>query len=193
MVVTNDVTLPSFDELSMDEVNLSAATLLTAAPYVGKMCEGVNNEFILCRQELNDPRPCLLVGKQVTACAMEVFRRIKDECLEEFKQYQNCVDKSSGNFAYRHCRKTQAVFDNCMQDKLCVERPDFGYFCRGRIHTSPRKAPPPPPCPCRSEVPDATPSLPDDHPRIPPRFNGRSYFMYEWYAYVCICNYWRHF
>lgn len=179
MVITKDVTLPEYSQLNVDEVNMSTTTLISAAPFIGKQCEAINNEFMLCRQELNDPRPCLDLGKRVTACAMEVLTRIKKECLDEFKQYANCVDKSSGDFGYRHCRKTQEVFDYCMKDRLCVLRPEFGYFCRGRVHTSHRKPPPAPPCPCHPKVPDATPSLPDCKPRPPPRFGGRLYWIFE--------------
>ncbi|KAM3960504.1 NADH dehydrogenase [ubiquinone] 1 alpha subcomplex subunit 8 [Aphomia sociella] len=179
MVITNEVDLPEFSALNVPEVNLSTATLMSAAPYLGKACESINNEFMLCRQELNDPRSCLELGKRVTACTMEFFRRLKKNCLEEFNQYANCVDKSSGDYSFRHCRKTQSILDNCMWEKLCMARPDFGYFCRGRIHSSSRKPPPAAPCPCHPNVPDATPSLPDCKPRPPPRFGSRFYWMTE--------------
>ncbi|XP_050551458.1 NADH dehydrogenase [ubiquinone] 1 alpha subcomplex subunit 8-like [Spodoptera frugiperda] len=176
MVVTEDVTLPDFEDLETDEVKLSTGVLLTASAFIGKQCEGVNNEFVLCRQEYNDPRACLEVGKQVTACAKEVLKRIRKECCQEFNQYANCVDKSSRNYTFRHCRRTQAVFDNCMRSRLCLLRNDFGYFCRGRIHKSTSDPPEPPPCPCHPKVDDATPSLPDCKPRKPARFGGRLYW-----------------
>lgn len=179
MVVTKEVDLPQFQALTVDEVNLSASALMTAAPYVGIQCEGVNTEFMLCRQETKDARACVDLGKKVTYCAMQVFKNIKKGCLEEFNQYLNCIDKSSGDFGYRHCRKTQKVFDNCMEDKLCVKRPDFGYFCRGRVHKTGSKPPPPPPCPCYPKVPDATPSLPDCKERPPPRFGSRFFWVLE--------------
>ena len=179
MVITNDVNLPTFEELDTDEVNMSTSTLISASPFIGKMCEGVNNEFVLCRQEMNDPRPCRFLGKQVTACAMAVLCRIKNECLHEFKQYANCVDKSSGEYSLRHCRRTQKVFDDCMKEKACVTRPDFGYFCRGRVHSSKSPGPPDPPCPCHPQVDDATPGLPDCKVRIKPRFGGRLYWTTE--------------
>lgn len=178
MVITKDVTLPTIEDLEIDEVNMSTATLMSASPYIGKQCEGVNNEFILCRQEQNDPRPCLGLGKQVTACAMGVLKCIKKDCLHEFKQYSNCVDKSSGDYSFRHCRRTQKVFDKCMKDKVGVERPEFGYFCRGRVHSSPSATLPSPPCMCPKE-PDATPGLPDSKARIPARFGGRLYWTIE--------------
>ncbi|XP_049704605.1 NADH dehydrogenase [ubiquinone] 1 alpha subcomplex subunit 8 [Helicoverpa armigera] len=176
MVVTKEVEIPDFEELKTDEVKVSTAVLMSASVYIGKQCEGVNNEFMLCRQEQNDPRPCLEVGKQVTACGKEVLRRIKNDCLEEFNQYANCIDKSSGDYSLRHCRRTQAVFDYCMKERQCVLRPEFGYFTRGRVHTTEMDELPAPPCPCHPKVEDATPGLPDCKPRKPPRFGGRLYW-----------------
>ncbi|XP_052744024.1 NADH dehydrogenase [ubiquinone] 1 alpha subcomplex subunit 8-like [Bicyclus anynana] len=179
MVITNGVKLPEFSELTVDECELSTATLMSAAPYVGKHCEAVNNEFMLCRYENKDPRPCVEIGKKVTACTMQLFKHIKDNCKLEFNQYANCIDKSSGNYTFHNCRKTQAVFDACMDEKLCMNRPAFGYFCRARIHHSPTSPPPPEPCPCAPKVPDPTPSLPDCKPRPPARFGNRLYWATE--------------
>ncbi|CAK1583712.1 unnamed protein product [Parnassius mnemosyne] len=179
MVVTEDVDLPSCSELTVPEVNLSTATLMSAGPYFGKDCEAINNEFMLCRYELDDPRACVNLGKKVTSCTMKFFKKVKENCLEEFNQYVNCVDKSSGNFSFSKCRTTQTVFDGCMKDKLNMERPDFGYFTRPRVHCSPSPAPESPPCPCYQKFPDATPSLPDWKPRPPARFGSRFYWMTE--------------
>lgn len=55
---------------------------------------------MLCKTEEDDPRRCLAEGKQVTACALDFFKKIKKQCHEEFKQYYNCIDKSSGDNAF---------------------------------------------------------------------------------------------
>lgn len=179
MVVTKNVKLPECNELMVPEVDLSTATLMSAGPHLGKECESVNNEFMLCRYERNDPRACLDLGRKVTACTLNFFKKVKKNCLEEFNQYSNCVDKSSGRFALRYCRTTQAVFDECMLTKLKMERPDFGYFTRARVHCSPSTAPSAPPCPCHKKYRDATPSLPDSRPRPPARFTSRYYHVTE--------------
>ncbi|XP_063387213.1 NADH dehydrogenase [ubiquinone] 1 alpha subcomplex subunit 8-like [Cydia fagiglandana] len=179
MVITKDVTLPECDELTVQEINLSTPMLMSAAPYLGKLCENLNNEFMLCRQETQDPRACVDLGKRVTFCALKVFRSIKAGCSKEFNQYAECIDKSSGDFSFEHCRKTQAVFDKCMKDQLCVDRPDFGYFCRGRVHKSSSEPLPGPPCPCVPRVKDPTPSLPDSKERKPARFGSRFWWMTE--------------
>lgn len=56
---------------------------------------------MLCRDELNDPRKCISEGKAVTSCAMNFFRQVKKSCAEEFMQYANCLDKSSGDYNYK--------------------------------------------------------------------------------------------
>ncbi|XP_053613724.1 NADH dehydrogenase [ubiquinone] 1 alpha subcomplex subunit 8-like [Plodia interpunctella] len=178
-MVSKEVNLPTYDELTVDELKLSTSTLMTAGPHLGKACESVNNEFMLCRQEFNDPRPCLELGRRVTACTWEFFKRVKANCEHEFNQFANCVDKSSGDFRYKSCRKTQTAFADCMDSKLCIKPPHFGYFTRARVHSSPSQAPEGPPCPCHPVVPDATPSLPDCKPRPPARFGGRLYWVTE--------------
>ena len=43
MVVTRDITLPSDEELTVQEVNVSTPGLRAAAFHMGKYCESVNN------------------------------------------------------------------------------------------------------------------------------------------------------
>lgn len=55
---------------------------------------------MLCRAEYpQDPRKCLQEGKEVTSCSLEFFRKMKQNCREEFEKYANCIDKSSCFFA----------------------------------------------------------------------------------------------
>lgn len=58
-------------------------------------------EYMLCKAELKDPRKCLQEGKAVTSCAMDFFRKVKKTCSEEFAQYANCLDKSSGDLHFK--------------------------------------------------------------------------------------------
>ncbi|XP_041985316.1 NADH dehydrogenase [ubiquinone] 1 alpha subcomplex subunit 8 [Aricia agestis] len=176
MVLTADVHLPEESELTVEEVNLSSATLRAGSFHLGKYCETVNNEFMLCRYEEKDPRKCINEGKAVTACTLEFFRKVKKVCLAEFNQYANCLDKSSGDHGLKHCRTTQGVYDKCMLDKLNLERPGFGYFTEVRVHDSKR---PKPPVEEKAVYPDATPALPDDVERKPARFGSRFYWMTE--------------
>lgn len=50
MVVTKDTFLPTEEELTVPEINLSGPALRAGAFHLGKYCEAQNNEFMLCRQ-----------------------------------------------------------------------------------------------------------------------------------------------
>lgn len=128
---------------------------------------------MLCRQELEDPRKCLNEGKEVTACSLEFFRMIKKWCHAEFTQYANCLDKSSSDLGYKHCRNTQQVYDKCVLDNLKVERPGYGYFCRAQIHDTKRPKPPEP----EKRVYYGTPAdLPPDEPTPKANYGTRTFF-----------------
>uniref|UniRef100_A0A1E1W489 NADH dehydrogenase [ubiquinone] 1 alpha subcomplex subunit 8 n=1 Tax=Pectinophora gossypiella TaxID=13191 RepID=A0A1E1W489_PECGO len=176
MVLTADIHLPEESELTVPEINLSTATLRAGSFHLGKYCEHANNEFMLCRFEEQDPRKCLNEGKVVTACTMEFFQKVKRACLDEFNQYANCVDKSSGDYSFKFCRKTQGTFDKCMLEKLNLERPGFGYFTEARVHSTNRPKPLEEP---KAVYPDATPAIPEDAEKKPPRFGSRFYWITE--------------
>ena len=56
MVLTQNDYLPTYEELRVEEVPLGAPYLKAGAFHLGKHCEATNNEYMLCRQENNDPR-----------------------------------------------------------------------------------------------------------------------------------------
>ncbi|XP_038217793.1 NADH dehydrogenase [ubiquinone] 1 alpha subcomplex subunit 8 [Zerene cesonia] len=174
MTITNDVVLPEESELTVQEVNLSTPTLIAGSFHLGKYCEQVNNEYMLCRSEEKDPRKCINEGKAVTACTLEFFRKVKGSCLAEFNQYTHCIDKSSGDMSLEFCRKTQGVFDKCMLEKLNLPRPSFGYFTEARIHDTKRPKPLEEP---KAVYPDATPGLPENYEKKSARYGGRFYWM----------------
>ncbi|CAB3361117.1 Hypothetical predicted protein [Cloeon dipterum] len=172
MVVTNSYTLPTEEELTVKEVELSSPILMAGAFHLGKYCETVSNEFMLCKSETGDPRSCIKEGKLVTSCANQFFSQMKKFCRDEIEQYANCLQKSSGNLEYSKCRKTQGVYDKCVLDNLGIERPEFGYFCRVKIHDSKRPKPaiePP------KLYPDATPGLPEEASQPPAKYGHRFY------------------
>ncbi|XP_072387051.1 NADH dehydrogenase [ubiquinone] 1 alpha subcomplex subunit 8 [Diabrotica undecimpunctata] len=175
MGITDDVHLPTEEELTVQEIPLSGPALKAGAFHVGKTCEWENNEFILCRDELKDPRKCINEGKAVTSCAMNFFRKIKATCADEFMQYVNCLDKSSPDQAFVPCRKTQAVFDKCVKDNIGLDRPPYDYFNQVHVHKTER---PRPPVEGKTVYEDATPRLPDDVPKPEAKYGSRYIFMW---------------
>ena len=54
---------------------------------------------------------------------MEFFRKVKATCAAEFMSYVNCMEKSSGDMQFYECRRTQGIYDKCVQEKMGLERP----------------------------------------------------------------------
>uniref|UniRef100_A0A8D8XI91 NADH dehydrogenase [ubiquinone] 1 alpha subcomplex subunit 8 n=2 Tax=Cacopsylla melanoneura TaxID=428564 RepID=A0A8D8XI91_9HEMI len=170
MVLTQNYSLPTYEELEQEEIPLSTAALKAGALHFGKSCEQVNNEFVLCRQELDDPRKCLKEGKDVTNCALSFFKKVKQSCFDEFQVYANCIDQSSGSFDITKCRNTQHVFDKCMSDKLGIQRPPYDYFSKPFVYDSVR----PKPLPEEPLVFSGVPKKVDEsEPKTPARYGGR--------------------
>lgn len=78
------------------------------------------------------------------------------------------------NYYHLSCRNTQGVYDKCIFDNVGIERPDYGYFCRARIHHSDRPAPP---VKGKTVYPDATPYLPEDYPRTEAKYGSRFHWL----------------
>ncbi|CAH1966090.1 unnamed protein product [Acanthoscelides obtectus] len=175
MVLTESVNLPTEEELTVQEVNLSGPALKAGAFHLGKACEFENNEFVLCRDELKDPRKCLAEGKAITNCALNFFRQIKKTCADEFMQYVHCLDKSSPDQKFEPCRKTQTVFDKCVKDNLGIERPPYDYYARVHVHQTAR---PRPPVEGPTVYEDATPGLPPDAPKPEAKYGSRYLFLW---------------
>ena len=71
--------LPLFSPLQVvmsskpTEVRAFGSQLLAASKLIGKYCDDVNDEFILCKAEYDNPVHCIKVGRRVTECALGVY------------------------------------------------------------------------------------------------------------------------
>ena len=108
------------EQLEVEELKVTSAVLVGAAHHYGAYCAKENDTFMECRIDHKDPRKCLEEGKKVTHCAKEFFNKVKGSCNEEFTEYWTCLDYK--NQEMPRCRKTQAVFDDCMAQKLNIHR-----------------------------------------------------------------------
>ncbi|GAV01244.1 hypothetical protein RvY_11984 [Ramazzottius varieornatus] len=172
MVITKDVLLPTYDELAVEEIKLSSPALKAAATQVGKYCDDINKEFMLCRAEEKDPRRCLKEGKQVTECSLDFFRKIKKHCYRQFERHWHCVENQTPEMNPKYCRRSQAYFDHCVKEHLGQDPPVIGHFAQVRIHDSTR--PKPNWQPIREYEP--TPSLPEDYPKPDAAYGSRAFF-----------------
>lgn len=77
-------------------------------------------EFMLCREEEGDPRRCLNEGKNVTACALDVLKKMKKNCLEDFNAYMYCLERSTGTLELTpYVILYSTMFACCEKEKLC--------------------------------------------------------------------------
>lgn len=142
MPVFPDVTLPSDEELTVEEIPVTHGYLLASAMWIGKYCDNQQKEYMLCRSEEKDPRVCLPYGKDLTACGMDFLRKVKRSCREELEWYTKCLIFSGREPCFRLCRHPQALFDGCMADSG-FDRARFGHFQLLRVHDSERPKPKP--------------------------------------------------
>ena len=118
---------------------------------------------MLCKREEQDPRKCLSEGKELTACGMEFYRKLKRTCRPEIEAYALCIDQSDGRYPLDICMKNRSYFDDCMKNKMGIERPGLGYFSQVRVHNSNRPKPE-----YKFKKFEVAPSLPEDYEQRAP-------------------------
>ncbi|KAL3835771.1 hypothetical protein ACJMK2_021252 [Sinanodonta woodiana] len=155
--------LPSYEELTVPELTMTTPVMRAGALHFGKYCDNQCKEFMLCYQETLDPRKCLNEGKEVTRCGFEFFGKVKKHCADEFMKFHECIDFSSRDLIFKPCKKQQKIFDDCMQEKVGIERPPVGYFSLTRVHHTERPKHTLPEIP----LPDPIPDPPSVEGRIP--------------------------
>nr|CUU00225.1 hypothetical transcript [Hymenolepis microstoma] len=157
-MVTKSTELPTLEELEVPEIKMTAVPLLAAALHMGKFCDQQSKEFMLCHQEHHDPRKCINEGKDVTECGLKFLKLLKKNCADIFTEYYNCLWKHGGPyFQIQNCRKLQYPLDNCIKEKIGLERPALGYFNRVRLVDTKR----PKPVPGTAPMPERIPDMPD--------------------------------
>uniref|UniRef100_A0A7E4V1T1 NADH dehydrogenase [ubiquinone] 1 alpha subcomplex subunit 8 n=1 Tax=Panagrellus redivivus TaxID=6233 RepID=A0A7E4V1T1_PANRE len=165
MALTNDVKLPTDAELTVPhEITLSTPWLKAVGPYMARNCESEIKEFMLRRSELADPRATLKEGREVTACGIKFLQSLKKSCQPEAAKYADCIDKGDAKLYVSKCRQEQRYLDQCVEQKLNIERPKLGYFSKIHVHESAQ--PKPTKAPFRDyqkEAAEVMASLPDDY------------------------------
>lgn len=130
---TNEDHLPSYEELTVPELEITSSVFRAVSHHMGYYCDAPSKEFMLCRAEDQDPRKCIQEGKEVTRCGFEFLRKLKKTCLAEFNQYHRCIDHSGREMYFYNCRNTQKVYDDCVKEHFGQDRPETGYFTKVRV------------------------------------------------------------
>ncbi|XP_015792427.1 NADH dehydrogenase [ubiquinone] 1 alpha subcomplex subunit 8 [Tetranychus urticae] len=152
--------LPPAESLEVDEINLGSPIMRASAVYLGKYCDDLSKDFMLCKLEEKDPRKCLEEGKKLTACGKEFYRNVRNSCKQELEALTNCVLWNSESLALSKCRDQETIYDACMYRKLGMEKPPFGYFAQVRVHDPER----PKPAKWVPEFPEPSGIVPHDMP-----------------------------
>ncbi|KAF9436635.1 hypothetical protein BGZ76_003396 [Entomortierella beljakovae] len=111
---------PAPAESAHPEVGTSSAPLKSAAYFIGAYCKDYNEDFMLCKNENNDPAHCLKEGRKVTRCAMDLITKLRENCEKEWEAHYTCLEKH--NQEYFACRKPERTFNECVFSKLKLEK-----------------------------------------------------------------------
>ncbi|OAF67706.1 hypothetical protein A3Q56_04561 [Intoshia linei] len=141
MTFTDNDNLPTYEELDVPDLYVTSAPLRAVSMHMGKKCDELSKEYMLCTKEEKDPRICLEYGKMLTACGNNLLKDIKKNCAASFTKHWKCLDDSEFDMRFKNCRKSQLVYDTCVKEKLNLDRPKLGYFCKFRTHKTTRPKP----------------------------------------------------
>ncbi|CAI2166509.1 18038_t:CDS:2 [Funneliformis geosporum] len=104
----------------VDDVGTTSAPLKSAAFFIGAYCKEFNDDYMLCKNENNDPKHCLKEGRKVTRCTIELLRKLRENCDKEFETHWQCLDKN--NQEYYQCRPQEKTFNSCVFNALNLEK-----------------------------------------------------------------------
>lgn len=51
----------------------TSAVLLAAAFVIEDSCKGPNDQFMICKEEKEDPADCVIAGEAITSCVSTVY------------------------------------------------------------------------------------------------------------------------
>ncbi|KAL9539604.1 hypothetical protein MBANPS3_010172 [Mucor bainieri] len=104
----------------VDEIGATSAPLKSASFFIGQYCKEYNDDFMLCKNENNDPKHCLSEGRKVTRCAINLITKLRENCGKEFEAHWQCLEKNNQEFYA--CRTPERTFNTCVFEKLGLEK-----------------------------------------------------------------------
>ncbi|VDO37564.1 unnamed protein product [Brugia timori] len=141
-MLTKSTPMPSDEELIVPhEITLSTPYFKAVIPYMHRACEREVKDFMLRRQETEDPRLSLREGQALTACGIKFLQALKKVCNENVDRYADCIDHRTSKlyitpFNFLCCREQQRRLDICVEENLNIIRPRVGYFSKLHVHNA---------------------------------------------------------
>ncbi|KAI7902814.1 uncharacterized protein BX663DRAFT_531297 [Cokeromyces recurvatus] len=104
----------------VDELGATSAPLKSASFFIGQYCKEYNEDFMLCKNENNNPKHCLKEGRKVTRCAIDLITKLRENCGKEFEAHWQCLENNNQEFGA--CRVPEQTFNTCVFEKLGLEK-----------------------------------------------------------------------
>ena len=98
------------------EVGSTSAPLASLAFAIGQHCQEYNEDFMLCKNGNQDPAACLLEGRRVTRCALDLIAKVQSACNPVYVAHHTCLD--GNNQLYQKCRSQEQILNACLFAKL---------------------------------------------------------------------------
>ena len=107
---------PLKNEPFVPEVGLSSAPLESMSFFFNSACSKYSDDYVLCKTENTDPKKCLLEGRKVTRCALDLISKLKSQCQDSWQAHWECLDMN--NHTFYKCRSQETEFNDCVFSKL---------------------------------------------------------------------------
>ncbi|KAJ1978165.1 ndufa8, NADH-ubiquinone oxidoreductase complex I 19kd subunit [Dimargaris xerosporica] len=111
-----DPTPPPENIKDVPNVGATSAVLTSAAYAIGAHCKEYNEDFMLCKNENNDPAHCLKEGAKVTRCSIDLLTKLRANCREQLTKHWKCLELNNHRLFY--CREEEEPLRACIFEKL---------------------------------------------------------------------------
>jgi NADH dehydrogenase (ubiquinone) 1 alpha subcomplex subunit 8 len=100
----------------VDEVGVTSAPMFSMSFAFGSACKTYTEDFMLCKNNSQDPKKCLKEGRKVTRCAINLIEKLKENCNQVWENHYKCLDMK--NQMFEKCRTQEKAFNDCLFTKM---------------------------------------------------------------------------
>ncbi|XP_008805053.2 NADH dehydrogenase [ubiquinone] 1 alpha subcomplex subunit 8-B-like [Phoenix dactylifera] len=87
----------------------TSAVLMASSKRIGARCRSENAAFLNCKKNDPNPEKCLVQGREVTHCVLNLLKGLHQRCSKEMDAYAGCMYYHTNEFDL--CRKEQQEFE----------------------------------------------------------------------------------